>query len=264
MKTTRDDRGWFVEMRIPFSSMKFKSVNEVTVMGLIISRNISANNETDTYPAIDPRYGNMSTSKPSQALTITIEGARPTRPLYLSPYLLGGFSRGWSLSEDETGYIMEDEPQYNAGLDIKYNINSNLTLDLTANTDFAQPQTPHSGIGGICHEEEHHHRRQQPLDPVRHPAPVPLQRRQLPVQVPAEEVPDRGERGHRVGVADPPSADLPGAGNVPEGGGGGAHAGLAGLGLAQEPNDRHLGPRSGAGIFNGIVHSFSMCGQTGI
>ena len=27
---------------------------------------------------------------------------------------------------------------YNAGIDIKYNINSNLTLDLTANTDFAQ------------------------------------------------------------------------------------------------------------------------------
>ena len=26
-------------------------------MGLIISRNISANNETDTYPAIDPKYG---------------------------------------------------------------------------------------------------------------------------------------------------------------------------------------------------------------
>ncbi len=138
VKTTRNDRGWYVEMRIPFSSMKFKSVDDVTVMGLIISRNISANNETDTYPAIDPRYGNMSTSKPSQALTITIEGARPTRPLYLSPYLLGGFSRGWSLSEDETGYVMEDEPQYNGGLDIKYNINSNLTIDLTANTDFAQ------------------------------------------------------------------------------------------------------------------------------
>ena len=138
VKTTRDDKGWYVEMRIPFSSLKFKSVKDVAVMGLIISRNISANNETDTYPAIDPKYGYRATSKPSQALTIEIEGARPTRPLYLSPYVLGGFSRDWLPNEDETGYVMNDEPQYNAGLDVKYNINSNLTLDLTANTDFAQ------------------------------------------------------------------------------------------------------------------------------
>ena len=138
VKTTRDDKGWYVEMRIPFSSLKFKSVKDVAVMGLIISRNISANNETDTYPAIDPKYGYRATSKPSQALTIEIEGARPTRPLYLSPYVLGGFSRDWLPNEGETGYVMNDEPQYNAGLDVKYNINSNLTLDLTANTDFAQ------------------------------------------------------------------------------------------------------------------------------
>ena len=54
VKTTRDDKGWYVEMRIPFSSLKFKSENDIATMGLIIVRNISANNETDTYPAIDP------------------------------------------------------------------------------------------------------------------------------------------------------------------------------------------------------------------
>ena len=67
VKTTRDDQGWYVEMRIPFSSLKFKPENDLATMGLIITRNISANNETDTYPAIDPKYGFMATSKPSQA-----------------------------------------------------------------------------------------------------------------------------------------------------------------------------------------------------
>ncbi len=80
----------------------------------------------------------MATNKPSLAQTITIEGARPTRPLYISPYVLGGFSRDWSLNEDRSEYLKEDNPRYNAGIDIKYNINSNLTLDLTGNTDFAQ------------------------------------------------------------------------------------------------------------------------------
>ena len=45
-------------------------------MGLIISRNISANNETDTYPPIDPKYGFMATNKPSQAQQIEIEGEK--------------------------------------------------------------------------------------------------------------------------------------------------------------------------------------------
>ena len=138
VKTTRDDRGWYVEMRIPFSSLKFKPENDKVIMGLIISRNISANNETDTYPAIDPKYGFLATYKPSLAQTIELEGTRPSRPVYISPYVIGGFSRDWSLNEEETGYVKEDNPQYNAGIDIKYNINSNLTLDLTANTDFAQ------------------------------------------------------------------------------------------------------------------------------
>ena len=138
VRTSRDDKGWYVEMRIPFSSLKFKSENDVATMGLIITRNISANNETDSYPAIDPKYGFMAVNKPSLAQTIEIEGARPTKPLYVSPYVLGGFSREWSMNEEETSYVKEDYPQYNAGGDIKYNINSNLTLDLTANTDFAQ------------------------------------------------------------------------------------------------------------------------------
>ena len=138
VKTTRDDKGWHVEMRIPFSSLKFKPDNDLVTMGLIISRNISANNETDTYPAIDPKYGFMATNKPSLASTIEISGARPSKPVYVSPYVLGGFSRDWTLNDSETEYVKKDDPDYNAGLDVKYNINSNLTLDLTANTDFAQ------------------------------------------------------------------------------------------------------------------------------
>jgi hypothetical protein len=138
VKTTRDERGWYVEMRIPFSSLKFKPENDMATMGLIITRNISANNETDSYPAIDPKYGFMATNKPSQAHQVEIEGAKPTRPVYISPYAIGGYSQEYTPNEDETDYVLEDYPKYNVGLDVKYNINSNLTLDLTANTDFAQ------------------------------------------------------------------------------------------------------------------------------
>jgi hypothetical protein len=138
VKTTRDDKGWYVEMRIPFSSLKFKPENDLATMGLIVTRNISANNETDSYPPIDPKYGFTATMKPSQARKIDIEGARPSRPVYISPYAIAGYSQEYEANEDESEYTRENYPEYNAGLDVKYNINSNLTLDLTANTDFAQ------------------------------------------------------------------------------------------------------------------------------
>ena len=138
VKTTRDEKGWYVEMRIPFASLKFKPSNDVATMGLIISRTISSNNETDTWPAIDPKYGFMATNKPSLANTVEFQGVRPKKPIYISPYVIGGFSRDWEISEGETQYLKNDNPDFNAGLDVKYNINSNLTLDLTANTDFAQ------------------------------------------------------------------------------------------------------------------------------
>jgi|WetSurSiteA1Bulk_404760.scaffolds.fasta_scaffold00754_4 hypothetical protein len=138
VKTSRDDKGWYVEMRIPFSSIRFRPQDDLAAMGLIISRTISANSETDTWPAIDPKYGFMATSKPSQANTIVFEGARPSKPVYISPFVIGGYSRDWELDTTGTKYVSDDNPQYNAGLDIKYSINSNLTLDLTANTDFAQ------------------------------------------------------------------------------------------------------------------------------
>jgi len=138
VKTTRDDKGWYVEMRIPFSSIRFKAQDDMAAMGLIISRTISANSETDTWPGIDPKYGFMATSKPSLANTVVFEGTRPSKPVYVSPYIIGGYSRDWELDTTETRYLSNDNPQYNAGLDIKYSINSNLTLDLTANTDFAQ------------------------------------------------------------------------------------------------------------------------------
>jgi hypothetical protein len=125
-------------MRIPFSSLKFKPEGDVATMGLIITRNISANVETDSYPPIDPKYGFMATNKPSQAMKIQIDGTRPLKPVYISPYLLAGFSRDWIPNEEGTAYVKDDNPQFNAGLDVKYNINSNLTLDLSANTDFAQ------------------------------------------------------------------------------------------------------------------------------
>ena len=107
-------------------------------MGMILNRRISYANETVTYPLIDPKYGFTASIKPSQAQNIVLENIEPRNPVYISPYVLGGYSSDWKLNEEETQYLLEDKPKLEAGLDVKYSLTSNLTLDLTANTDFAQ------------------------------------------------------------------------------------------------------------------------------
>ena len=69
---------------------------------------------------------------------MVFEGIYSSRPVHLSPYLLGGFDQIHSLNADETGYTRVDDTTLDAGFDVKYGITNNLTLDLTVNTDFAQ------------------------------------------------------------------------------------------------------------------------------
>ncbi|TFH22697.1 MAG: hypothetical protein E4H10_13320, partial [Bacteroidia bacterium] len=138
VETLRDERGWYVEMRIPFSSLQFQTINGKIPMGMILNRRISYANETVTYPLIDPKYGFTANLKPSLAQSIEFENIEPHNPVYISPYVLGGFSSDWKLNDTETQYVLEDKPKLEAGLDVKYSLTSNLTLDLTANTDFAQ------------------------------------------------------------------------------------------------------------------------------
>ncbi|WP_321369999.1 DUF5916 domain-containing protein [uncultured Draconibacterium sp.] len=138
VKTVITDNAWHVEIRIPFSSLRFQSVNDITKMGLIINRSISHHNETYTYPAIDNKYGRGANLRPSFSQTIVFDGIQERNPVYISPYVLGGTSKNYELNETEDEYVSSDDPEFTGGLDVKYNINGNMTLDLTVNTDFAQ------------------------------------------------------------------------------------------------------------------------------
>jgi hypothetical protein len=141
VKTTSDNTGWSLEMRIPFSSLRFQELDGEVRMGLIIQRWIPAKNETDLFPAIPPNWGQMSTMKPSQAQEVVIRGVKPDKPIYIAPYALGGFQNSFALNSQGTEYVKSGNPVLEAGLDVKYGITNNLTMDLTVNTDFAQVES---------------------------------------------------------------------------------------------------------------------------
>jgi hypothetical protein len=128
--------GWSVEMRIPFSSLRFQPRNGSVTMGIIVSRFIARTNETVTFPAIDPRW-RLGYNKPSQARDVVLEGIEPTRPVHVSPYLLAGVQRSMR-QEGSTSPVQRDRSMQEVGADVRFAPTNNLNVDLSLNTDFAQ------------------------------------------------------------------------------------------------------------------------------
>ena len=134
----RNDEGWFAEMRIPFSSLRFQDDNGRVVMGLISWRQIARKEEWVIFPAIPSDWGFLSFYKISEAQEVVFEGVRSHKPLHVAPYLLLGTEQSSELNIDESVYQPIEHLKYEVGLDVKYGLTSNLTLDATLNTDFAQ------------------------------------------------------------------------------------------------------------------------------
>lgn len=141
VKTSHDNKGWSLEMRIPFSSLRFQEINGEVRMGLIVQRWIPAKNETDIFPAIPPNWGQASALKPSQAQEVVLRGVKPGKPVYIAPYILSGYQSTNEINSNNTQYTESSKPAFEAGLDVKYGITNNLTMDLTVNTDFAQVES---------------------------------------------------------------------------------------------------------------------------
>ncbi len=131
------DAGWFAEMRIPFSSLRFQDAGGRVVMGLSTWRWISHKSELQTFPEAPPKWF-FSHIKPSIMRDVVFEDVHSRKPLYLTPYALGGLGQAADLNAAETAYERHDDVARDLGLDLKYGLTSNLTLDLTLNTDFAQ------------------------------------------------------------------------------------------------------------------------------
>jgi hypothetical protein len=141
VKTSVDEKGWYAEMQIPFSSLRFQDQDGKVTMGMTVTRLMPSKNETLTFPAIPPNWGTFSPWKPSQARDVVFDGIRPGKPLYIAPYALAGYTMDNRLNEEETKYISDEEPSLEAGLDLKFGLTTNLTMDVTVNTDFAQVES---------------------------------------------------------------------------------------------------------------------------
>ena len=135
--STITEDGWFAEIRIPFSSLAFQEEGNQAVFGMSVYRWLTTTNERHLFPDISPEFNN-GYRKPSQLQDVILEDISRRNPIYVSPYGLTGVNQFSELNGAGSGYRLDNDPTNEAGLDLKYDLTPNLTLDVTVNTDFAQ------------------------------------------------------------------------------------------------------------------------------
>ena len=151
--SVNDSTGYSTEFRIPFSSLRFEQ-KEKTVMGFRFARLIKRKNELLTYPKCDSSIQNQWKNV-SQAAELEFSNLHTKKPIYLIPYVIANFEKLNKLNTNSTAYESSDvflkRKHYsssetvdkiisNLGVDLKYGISKNFTLNATVNTDFAQAE----------------------------------------------------------------------------------------------------------------------------
>lgn len=130
VKSAIRENGWSAEIEIPFFTLRFKE-NSSDGWGLNLLRNIRRKNEESTWA---PLARNFKIHKISLAGDLKgLEGLEKGLNLQVKPFILGD-----RVFQRNDGEILSSTNSISGGLDLKYGLSSNLTLELTANTDFSQ------------------------------------------------------------------------------------------------------------------------------
>ena len=127
------DRGWTVEMRIPFSQLRFPD-RPTHTWGVNFVRRISRNNEQDHLVYV-PKNETGFVSR--FAHLVGISGIKPPRAMELMPYVVTRADVRNTI-EDADPYNSTAEVLGDLGVDVKYGLTSNLTLTGSVNPDFGQ------------------------------------------------------------------------------------------------------------------------------
>ena len=116
--------GWIVEVKIPYRALRFTQQENPT-WGIQFHRHYRKTREQMTWNPVDPSKGNIGLY---HAELKGIKNISPPTRLSFFPYASGLIST----------YDNETETDLAAGMDVKYGITENITLDATLIPDFSQ------------------------------------------------------------------------------------------------------------------------------
>ena len=124
------DDGWTAEMAIPFKSLRYPG-NQTHRWGFQIARRIRGKDETVVW---SPMSRDVSGLLPQMGVLDGLSDLSTSRNLEILPTATA--IRVDSLDRSSGG--LTDEAQPEGGVNLKYGVTSNLTLDVTYNPDFSQ------------------------------------------------------------------------------------------------------------------------------
>ena len=124
-KVSINENDWTLEMKIPFSALRFPSKN-IQNWGINFGRKIVETGEVYTWNFVDQINSEYAES---MGLTKGIKGVTPPLRLFFYPY-----------AQTSVDFKNGNKPlnAYSAGMDLKYGINNSFTLDATLIPDFGQ------------------------------------------------------------------------------------------------------------------------------
>ncbi len=137
-----DEDGWSGEFKIPFSALRFTEQNSEYIWGINFRRYIARKKETTEWVLVkrgEAAPGTIS-SVSKMGHLVGMNEIKPPIHLEVLPYMLSKVSDLYvpqlsSLHREIIG---------NAGLDVKYGISNNFTLDMAINPDFGQVEVDQS------------------------------------------------------------------------------------------------------------------------
>ena len=132
-KTRVTSQGWVAEFVIPLSTLRYNTGNNQT-WGINFSRAVSRKREYMYWtPITTPRSREYYKAQLYGHLT-NLQLTRSPKAFQIKPYALGGWDKDYAAGS--AGNITKS-----GGVDVKYGLTNQLTLDLTYNTDFAQVES---------------------------------------------------------------------------------------------------------------------------
>ena len=139
-QTGRFDGGWTVEAAVPFKSLRYRP-GTAQVWGFNAMRVKRSKNEVSTLTRVPPARGQSGFQNAQFAASLVGLEAPPSGAnLDIKPYAIS------SLTTDHVVDPRINDPEAEAGIDVKYAVTQGLVADLTVNTDFAQVEADEQQI----------------------------------------------------------------------------------------------------------------------
>lgn len=146
-KTTKTNKGWNAEMRIPLTQLRFEE-SEEQLWGFQVLRYIFRKDELSGWQAMEQERSGWT----SQFGTMNgIKNIKPQNVLNVTPYVVASTER-FEKEPDNPFKSTGKQNDINAGLDAKIGLTNYLTMDLTINPDFGQVEADPSEVNLTTNE----------------------------------------------------------------------------------------------------------------